>query len=72
MNVAFVIIFCPNFVRIAEDENECNTRNCLLYKETIMKKRQRKIRANVYLLAIDAQVIFWSKVFAIPLQQRLF
>jgi len=42
MNIAFIIIFCHNFVRIVEDKNKCNTCNCFLCKGTSEKKNKEK------------------------------
>jgi hypothetical protein len=60
---AFNVVFCLGFVRRAEDENKCNTHNHLLCKGTKVKKRQRKKKVDVQLLAIDAHVIFLRSVF---------
>jgi hypothetical protein len=57
-NVAFVVIFCRNLVRTTKSENECNICNSLLCKGIRMKKKQRKKKVNVHLLATDALVIF--------------
>jgi hypothetical protein len=62
-NVAFILIFYCNFIRTIQDENECNTCNCLLCKGTRVKNKQRKKKVDVHLFAIDAHVIFWSNVF---------
>jgi hypothetical protein len=63
MNIAFVIIFYYNLVRIVENDNKCSTYNRLFGNGTRVKKRQKKQRADVHLLATNSQVIFWSSVF---------
>jgi hypothetical protein len=62
-SVAFVIIFCQNLVKTTEDENECNTRNHLFCKGTRVKKKKKKKRVDVHLLATYALIIFLKKVF---------
>jgi len=71
MNIAFIVIFCPNLVKTIENENECNIHNCLLCKGTRVKKKQRKKKANVNLLATDALVILIGGTFSATPFQRL-
>jgi hypothetical protein len=58
MIIAFIVIFCRNFIKTGEDENECNTHNRLLCKGTRVKNNQRKKKVDVHLLATNALVIF--------------
>jgi hypothetical protein len=58
-----IAISCRNLVRIVKDENKWNIHNRLLCKRTRVKKKQRKKKVDVDLLATYALVIFWRRVF---------
>jgi len=48
-NVVFIVILCPGFVRIVEDEDECITRNHHLCKGRRLKKTKKKKKVDVHL-----------------------
>jgi hypothetical protein len=42
MNIVFVVVFCLGLVKTLEDDDECNTCSCILYKGTRLKKKIKK------------------------------
>lgn len=63
MNIVFVVVFCLGLVKTLEDDDECSTCNCLLYKGTRLKKKIKKKKVDLHLYAIDAWVVFRSNIF---------